>query len=240
MKKECFSVHVEIKDIEISGEKYIKCFVRNKEVRLTPEEEVRQSFLVYIFEYLKINTDMFYIKVEHLSLDVAVYSNYKSEYFHPHQYPILIIEIKRECINIIDFEHQLLNYLKTNICNCGIITNGIDAYKYASDNNFERELININYLNNILEKYYTYNDDYKEFEQASKGNKESFIYLVNKYGKNNLFKLQYTGCGCPINVFYLKYYNDYVFFDYHGVKPKKNQHKIHINEFIRLYSLTDY
>lgn len=106
----CLDRPIEIYEYLIDNVSYIDCVIRKKRVVLYPEEKVRQAFILYLLSFTNINTDNYTIKVEYQNLDIVIYKKHKIKDFQPAHSPILIIELKSQNVDVLNFEHQLLNY----------------------------------------------------------------------------------------------------------------------------------
>ena len=83
-------------------------------------------------------------------------------------------------------------------------------------------------------------EDINLFESARNGNIDSFLELIEKYGKSNIITFRCSDYKVPIDTFLLSHSMDYIFFDFCGVKSKRKQPKIKKNAFIKLISIHGY
>jgi len=233
----CFHKSIEIKDYVIDNVRYADCIIRNKKLVLFPEEEARQAFISYLLQYTNINTDNYTIKVEYKNLDIAIYNKYELENFQPSHSPVLIIELKRKDIDVLKFEYQLFDYLKLNFCDTGLLTNCHQIYVYSKSNNFERKSLKPIELSSLLSSNNQLDEDIKYFKSAQTGDIESFLYLINRYGKTSKMTFQCSDYKVPIETFLLSHLNDYIFFDFCGFKSKRKRPRINKNNFIKLLSI---
>jgi hypothetical protein len=112
-----------------SAEGVTKVFdpVRKSWMVLTPEEHVRQYFLVYLLAVKKYATAMLAVEkgikvgTRLKRFDIVVYDR-------DHK-PWMLVECKRPEVPIDEQAlHQLLNYQQTMRCRYWVLTNGIDTY----------------------------------------------------------------------------------------------------------------
>ena len=102
---------------------YIKCLARNKDIKLTPEEIVRQLYLI------KLNEEYGYSLDKNIALEYQVQTGSSSkradivifEKDRPTQ-PYIIIELKKP--NLLEGQKQLLSYCKFKGASIGVWTNG--------------------------------------------------------------------------------------------------------------------
>ncbi len=107
------------------NQKYTKCLVRGIEIPIDgrPEELVRQMFIHFLVKESTLLSDKITIKVEANNHDIEIYKKQKNENFKPHQYPIIIVEVKREDVNLQNHYKQIERYLSNSCCNIGILYN---------------------------------------------------------------------------------------------------------------------
>ncbi|MBD2318669.1 type I restriction enzyme HsdR N-terminal domain-containing protein [Phormidium tenue] len=236
MSVNCFGNSIEIYEYSINNISYTDCLIRKRRVVLYPEERVRQALILYLVNFTNINADNYVIKVEYKNLDIAIYQKHKIKYFQPACPPILIIEVKNQFVDVLNFESQLLKYLSLNSCNNGILTNCRQLYIYSKNNNFIKTNLTLCELDKVLIQD-NFDKDIDLFEDARNGNIDSFLKLIEKYGKSNTITFQCSIYKMPIDTFFVSHSMDYIFFDLCGVKSKKNQPKIRKNDFIKLISI---
>jgi len=233
----CLDNPIEIDEYYVNNEIYIDCEIRKQKVILNPEEKVRQAFILNLFKFSNINSDNFTIKVEYKNLDIVIYKKHVNKDFQPAQNPILIIELKRQSINILNFKDQLLDYLKLYSCDYGILSNCKQLYLYSKINeDFIRNEISLCELEDLLQ-YDKFNNDISLFNSAINGNLNSFLKLIEKFGKTSKFTFQCSGYSVPIEVFWLSHSMDYIFYDHCGCKSRKKRPKIMKTSFIKLISI---
>lgn len=169
-----------------SGEvPYVKCIIRNKEVRLTPEEAVRQ---MYVYELIhKEGYPAERIQLEQLipfgrdntkRADIVIFDK-----DHP-EIPYIIVEVKKP--NLHDGKEQLKSYCNASGSIIGVWTNGedIDYYHHyhSKDKNFFESLDRIpkasESINDVLAEQWTI-EDLKHKDRLKDG-KKSLKSLVQE------------------------------------------------------------
>ena len=101
----------EIKVKEIGEKKHVWCIIRKKYLLFTPEEKVRQIFIHYLIEEKQVPKSRirseYYLKWNNLAkrCDIVVFSE--------NVYPLVIIECKKETINISN--HTLSQLARYNL-----------------------------------------------------------------------------------------------------------------------------
>ena len=233
---ECFDRKIEIEEYSVEGTIYTNCLVRNKEVILFPEEKIRQAFLLYLFSSISSYRKDFIIKCEYKTLDIAIYRKNGNEQFQPFNSPILIVELKRKSAYLINHENQLLNYLDIHFCDTGILCNCKDMYICSKENNFKRRKTNILAVTQLLRNKESALD-LKLFESATKGDLDSFLELIQKYGRSNKFRFVCSGFNTPIEAFMLSLSSNYIIFDFCGLRSRNKQPRTDKRNFIRLISI---
>jgi hypothetical protein len=168
-------------------QEYTKCLIRGIQIPINgrPEELVRQIFIHFIIKESELFPDIINIKVEANNHDIEIYKKQKNNDFKPHQSPLIIVEIKREDVNLKNHYNQIQRYLKNSCCDMGILYNYHEIIAFSRKN----DKFQINHLKSIrdiqtliLESNHNYNDDLLEFEKAQNGNFDTFAYLIRKYG----------------------------------------------------------
>ncbi|MTJ11190.1 type I restriction enzyme HsdR N-terminal domain-containing protein [Anabaena sp. UHCC 0187] len=225
-------------------EEYIKCLIRGIEIpiKVRPEELVRQLFLDFMINESGLFPDLINIKVEVNNHDVEIYKKPKNDNFQPYQSPLMIIEVKREDANLDNHYNQIQRYLKKASCNMGILYNYHKIIGFIKkDDNFQ--INDLNYLRDILQLIFKNNNnidnDSLAFSQAQKGDFQSFVYFINKYGQYTtntiIFKLkskEYAIAGYCFNI-----KNNKVHYDVCGKYDKKQQ-SFDYEDFEKLISIT--
>ncbi|UKO99894.1 type I restriction enzyme HsdR N-terminal domain-containing protein [Nostoc sp. UHCC 0870] len=177
-------------DIYIKGynQQYTKCLIRNIEIPINgrPEELVRQIFIHFLIKESILLLDKIIIKVEANNHDIEIYKKQENENFKPHQNPLMIVEVKREDVNLQNHYNQIQRYLTNSGCNIGILYNYHEIITFTKKNNqFQIYSLNnfIDIEKLILQATSSIDKDLLAFENAQNGNIESFLYLINKYGE---------------------------------------------------------
>ncbi|MBW4560879.1 MAG: type I restriction enzyme HsdR N-terminal domain-containing protein [Mojavia pulchra JT2-VF2] len=170
------------------NQKYTKCLIRGLEIPIDgrPEELVRQMFLHFLIKESGLFPDKINIKVESNNHDIEIYKKQKNEKFKPYQNPLIIVEVKREDVNLQNYYNQIQRYLINSGCNIGILYNYHEIIIFIRKSNqfeiyYPENLRKIKEL--ILQADSSIDDDLLEFENAQNGNSQSFVYLINKYAK---------------------------------------------------------
>ncbi|MDZ8224019.1 type I restriction enzyme HsdR N-terminal domain-containing protein [Nostoc sp. ChiVER01] len=173
---------------------YTKCLIKGREIVLDgrPEEKVRQLFIYFLVNESGLFPSKIDIKVECDYHDIELYKTVINEYFKPYCPPLMIVEVKREEENLRNHEKQIERYLKKSCSEIGILYNYHQILLYTKQN----AVFTSNYLNSlkdipplILQSSNKLEKDIGEFEKAVRGSFDSFIYLVNKYGKYQLNRI---------------------------------------------------
>lgn len=151
---------------------YIKCLVRDKDIRLTPEEIVRQL-------YVKMLKDDFEYPLERIALEYSVHIGRERKradivIFDKDKptYPYIIVEVKKPQLK--DGKDQLKSYCNATGSPMGVWTNGnkISFYNRKDPNYFE-DISNIpkatEKLSDILTERWTIDDLVKKDKLQKKG-----------------------------------------------------------------------
>ncbi|MDJ0736210.1 MAG: type I restriction enzyme HsdR N-terminal domain-containing protein [Nostocaceae cyanobacterium] len=181
-------------------QQYTKCLIRGIEIPISqrPEELVRQILIHFLMHESGLFPHKIDIKVEVNNHDVEIYKKQTNQKFKPKQNTLMIIEVKREDVDLEKYYNQIQRYLKQSSCDIGILYNYHEIIAFTQKyNNWE-----IYYLNSledikklILPKLNSIDNGLSEFEKAQNGNFESFASLAKKYGKYTthrvVFKLKH-------------------------------------------------
>ncbi len=232
---DCFDKSIEIKDYDFEGSKYIDCVIRKQRILLFPEEKVRQAILLFLINYTEITPDNYVFKVEYNNLDIAIYHKPKVLEFQPIRRPLLIIEVKRKNEDILKHVPQLLNYLDLNSCNDGILANCQQLYLYSKNYKYKKKQFNLTMLNGYFASCQS-DGNVKYFELAQCGDVDSFVLLVNKYGRTNKIRFLCSDYKIPIDTHLVSQISNYIIFDFCG-RYQKKQTKILKNSFVKLISI---
>ncbi|MGZ6518820.1 MAG: hypothetical protein ACXVED_14630 [Bacteroidia bacterium] len=235
MQKQCHGHIIDLKSYNKGEQTLTCCYIRKIELVLTPEEEVRQALLKFIYEHSNINTTLFITRVEYQHLDIAFYSKTPFDDFQPSLAPFIIVETKRDHVNLLDFGSQIKRYLKINNCRTGFLFHSHSIYLLSEINGHIPVKIDINeFLAKFELSHVNFTDDCLLFEKARNGDFECFKQLAKKYGKNSKIAFITKDSIAPIVGFLFDFSNDYIFFDYCGVKATAKKPKISINKFLKL------
>ncbi len=169
-------------------QEYRKCLIRGIQIPINgrPEELVRQIFVHFLIKESKLFPDIINIAVEANNHDIEIYRKQENENFKPYQSPLIIVEVKREDVNLKNHYNQIQRYLKNSCCDIGILYNYHEIIAFTrKDNRFEanhlKSIRDIQTL--ILKSNNNAHDDLLEFEKAQNGTFDSFAYLISIYGK---------------------------------------------------------
>ncbi len=216
----------------------INCLIRKKPVPLLPEELVRQAFLHLLTKNLNIDKDIFALKVEHKNIDIAIFQKSFTKNFDPYRNPLLIMELKKKssCLFKPESIKQLKKYMEQNSCENGILLNCEEILHFSNKKGFKNEKISLGDIKGLLVAK-NENEDIKRFYNAKKGCVESFLFLVEKYGKNNRFEFLSSECKAPVKAFLLSIRSNHIFFDVCGIISKKSQRRMPVDGFVKLFSI---
>ncbi|WMJ77842.1 N-6 DNA methylase [Sedimentibacter sp. MB35-C1] len=140
---------------------YIKCIIRNKEIRLTPEEAVRQLYLYrlineygYPISRIQLETPIHFGR-EVKRADITIMDKDRPTV------PYIIVELKKP--KLTDGKEQLKSYCNATGAPIGLWTNGeqISCYNRKDPNFFESisDIPNVTQkLSDILNEKFTYED----------------------------------------------------------------------------------
>lgn len=231
-----YTIDLDIYDKDAST--LIPCYIRKKDLVLTPEEEVRQALLKFIYEFSDIDTSLFITFVEYRNLDVAFSTKFPSDDFQPVLDHFIIIETKNDLINLINFENQIKKYLKLHNCKIGFLLHSHLIYLLSDENKYTPTKIDINDFSKQFKlSHVSFQDDYLLFENARNGDFDCFKQLARKYGGSNKISFVTKDHPSPIAGFLFNFIDDYIFFDICGVKATSRKHKIVNNNFLKLESI---
>ncbi len=139
--KEINQLEADILFRETKGKKtpYIKCIVRDKEIKLTPEEIVRQLYVKRLIDLYKYPQQLIQLEVginfgiEVKRADIVVYDSNKPDS------PYIIVELKKP--NLKDGKEQLKSYSNATGAPIGIWSNGdSEQFYHRLDPNYFSEL----------------------------------------------------------------------------------------------------
>jgi hypothetical protein len=199
MDRLCREILGQLNIYERNYTQYTKCLCREIELIISnkPEEKIRQILLYFLMNKSDLFPNLINLKVEYSNLDIAIYKKLESENFRPWQSPIAIIEVKREGESLLSHENQLRRYLEEQRSSLGILFNGKELViitKSCKEACFSKDYLeSIKDIPGILrEALHQENNDLSEFEKARNGDVNSFVYLIEKYGKYALHKFTFV------------------------------------------------
>lgn len=160
---------------------YIKCLVREKEIKLTPEEAVRQLYIYKLIHEYNYPTDRIQLETPiHFGREVKRADVTIMDKDRP-TVPYIIVELKKP--KLTDGKEQLKSYCNATGAPIGVWTNGeqISCYN-RKDPNFFEMISDIpkatQKLSDILSERYTY-DDLRTRDKISK-EKRSLRNLIKE------------------------------------------------------------
>ncbi|WP_049042343.1 N-6 DNA methylase [Clostridium sporogenes] len=138
-----------LKKIKNKNVPYIKCLIRNKDIKLTPEEIVRQLFiniLINKYSYPKDRIELEYTVVfgrEKKRADIVIFDKDRPTV------PYIIIEVKKPLLK--DGKAQLRSYCNATGAPIGVWTNGESiSYYHRKDPNYFEDITDIPNVNQKL------------------------------------------------------------------------------------------
>lgn len=218
---------------------FTRCLIRDVEIKLSghPEELVRQCLLLYLLEKFSAYLSRIYFTVERDNIDIAIYRKCDHADFQPMLPPIIIIEVKKKEEKIINYEKQLLKYLKIKKCERGVLFNSIDVLYYDKGtitSDYSLESIVTDVTSNITSK----NNDIHIFNKAKSGDLYSFLYLLKVYGKYKNRIIFSIKDGQIIEGFLFRIIDNKIYYDYYGVYDCDSEKKsIPFSDFHKLISI---
>ena len=140
---------------------YIKCLIRAKDIKLTPEEIVRQLYLKQLLEHYNYPTERIQVEygvkfgTETKRADIVIFDKDRPEV------PYIIIELKKPKLK--DGKDQLKSYCNATGSPMGIWTNGEQiSYYHRKDPNYFEDITDIpavdQTLADILNERFTWED----------------------------------------------------------------------------------
>ncbi len=160
---------------------YIKCLVREKEIKLTPEEAVRQLYIYKLIHEYGYPTDRIQLETPiHFGREVKRADITIMDKDRP-TVPYIIVELKKP--KLTDGKEQLKSYCNATGAPIGVWTNGEQVSCYnRKDPNFFEMITDIpkatQKLSDILSERYTY-DDLRTRDKISK-EKRSLRNLIKE------------------------------------------------------------
>lgn len=170
-----------MKSVKGTDVPYIKCMVREKEIKLTPEEAVRQLYIYKLIHEYKYPTTRIQLETAiHFGREVKRADITIMDKDRP-TVPYIIVELKKP--KLTDGKEQLKSYCNATGAPIGVWTNGeqISCYNRKDPNFFEMisDIPNATQkLSDILSEKYTY-DDLRSRDKISK-EKRSLRNLIKE------------------------------------------------------------
>ncbi|MEH1917398.1 type I restriction enzyme HsdR N-terminal domain-containing protein [Nostoc sp.] len=228
---------------KIDYAEYTKCLIRRKEIVLDgrPEEKIRQLFLYFLVNQSGLFPNKIDIRVESDNHDIELYKTAENGYFKPYSPPLMIVEVKREEENLRNHEKQIERYLKQSCSEIGILYNYHQIIAYIKKDG----IFMSNALNNleditplILQSSNKLDKNLLEFEKAVNGSFDSFVYLVNKYGKYKLNRIVFRlkGEQLPIVGSFFKFKENKLYYNIY-VQDVQKQQSCDFQNFEKLVSI---
>lgn len=138
-----------IKDVKGTPTPYINCLVRKKEIKLTPEETVRQLYILVLTEDYGYNTDRMELEYavtfgrEKKRADIVVFDKQNTSAIY------MMVELKKPKLK--DGKEQLKSYCNATGAPIGIWSNGDSiSYYNRKDPNYFEDIPNIPKANEKL------------------------------------------------------------------------------------------
>lgn len=156
-----FEQSIFLKQVKEKDVPYISCIIRKKEMKLTPEEAIRQLYLIVLTEELNYPLDRIELEYavsfgrEKKRADIVVFDKDRSTS------PYIMVELKKPKLK--DGKEQLKSYCNATGAPIGVWTNGesISYYHRKDPNYFEdlSQLPNANEkLSDVLKERWTIDD----------------------------------------------------------------------------------
>ncbi|MEH2443288.1 type I restriction enzyme HsdR N-terminal domain-containing protein [Nostoc sp.] len=217
--------------------------IRGREIVLNgrPEEKVRQLFIYFLVNKSGLFPNEIDIRVESNNHDIELYKTAENEYFKPYCPPLMIVEVKREEENLRNHEKQIERYLNKSCSEIGILYNYHQLIAYIKKDTVFTDN-NLNSLEDIppliLQSSNKLDKNLLEFEKAVNGSFDSFVYLVNQYGKYKLNRIVFRlkGEQLPIVGSFFKFQDNKLYYDIYFQDAKKQQ-SCDFQDFEKLVSI---
>ncbi len=241
MNINCHGEEVILNTYLLNKSQKTKCLIRKINILLTPEEKVRQAFLQRFID-LGLTKD-YHFRVEHKSYDIAIYQKFNMKDFNPSYPPLLIIEVKRNGIYVLEYLYQIKKYLKTANTRFGLLGNCKELY-IINSNTGEKEIFKFTDVIGILSKEVENRDitrNIETFRLAQKGDFDAFEELTYKYDMESIFKFLIKDSFKEIEnegyLFEIK--GNMIMFNNQGISPRKSGWRPRFNKrnFVRLVSI---
>ena len=159
--KEINQLEADIIFRETKGKKtpYIKCAIRNKEIKLTPEEIVRQLYVKRLIDLYKYPQQLIQLEIginfglEVKRADIVVYDSNKPDS------PYIIVELKKPTLK--DGKEQLKSYCNATGAPIGIWSNGDgEQFYHRQDPNYFSELSDLPFGHENLDDFLKLRNQY--------------------------------------------------------------------------------
>ena len=159
--KEINKLEAEIVFRETKGKKvpYIKCTIRNKEIKLNPEEIVRQLYVKRLINLYKYPQQLIQFEiginfgVEVKRADIVVYDANRPDT------PYIIVELKKPKLK--EGKEQLKSYCNATGAPIGIWSNGgVEQFYHRQDPNYFSELSDLPFGNENLDDFLKQRNQY--------------------------------------------------------------------------------
>lgn len=158
---EKFEQSIFLKQVKDQDVPYIQCIVRKKEIKLTPEEAVRQLYLLVLTEDLGYPTDRMELEYavsfgrEKKRADIVIFDKDKTTS------PYIMVELKKPKLK--DGKEQLKSYCNATGAPIGVWTNGDSiSYYHRKDPNYFEDLSQLpnatEKLSDVLSERWTIDD----------------------------------------------------------------------------------
>lgn len=156
-----FEKNIIVKEIKGKSTPYVACAIRNKEIKLTPEEVVRQLYLKFLMQDLNYPKDRIVLEYEvtfgreKKRADIVILDKDTSTTAY------IIVEVKKPKLK--DGKDQLRSYCNATGAPIGVWTNGDSiSYYHRKDPNYFEDISHIpsayQKLSDILNERYTIDD----------------------------------------------------------------------------------
>lgn len=159
--KEINQLEADILFREVKGKKtpYLKCVIRQKEIKLTPEEIVRQLYVKRLINLYKYPQQLIQLEiginfgVEVKRADIVVYDSNRPDT------PYIIVELKKPKLK--EGKEQLKSYCNATGAPIGIWSNGsLEQFYHRQDPNYFSELSDLPYGNENLDDFLKQRNQY--------------------------------------------------------------------------------
>lgn len=173
---------------------YCECPIRG-EISLPdykPEEKVRLTLLNYLVNLTELYPEKIDLFVEIDRYDISIYNKLLGD-ISSYQPPILIVETKREDLNLINAFNQIVEYLKSSKTENGLLFNQRSCFHIYNELNIFKT-VEINYYfeieniinSSLINQSSKLEEEKSLFDNAKKGDFEAFKVLSLKYRRNKI------------------------------------------------------